>query len=77
MATKKTSVHGFTVEYEENFYPGIEYLKSDLQYNEAKVIFEMAKIKGSAEFEDDEDRDWTILYNKSKGIFTLIRRSGE
>jgi len=74
MAIKKVNVHGFTVEYEENLRAGIEYLKYDLDFNEAKIFFEAARRHGKADFEDDADRDWRLIYNRSKGIYTLVRR---
>lgn len=77
MAIKKESVHGFWVEFEENLRDGIRYLREDLQYGEAKTLFDAARLRGSAEFEDDYDRDWTIIYNRGKGTYTLIRRKRE
>ncbi len=77
MAQKKESVHGFWTEFEEKDRDGIRYLRDDLQYNEAKTLFDAARLRGSAEFEDDFDRDWTIIYNRDKGTYTLIRRQRE
>jgi len=48
-----------------------------LQYEEARTLFDAARLKGNAEFEDDQDRDWTLIYNKEEGIYTLIRRQRE
>lgn len=77
MATKKESIHGFWIEFDEKLRDGIRYLRDDLQYNEAKTLFDAARLRGSAEFEDDYDRDWTIIYNRQKGTFTLILRQRE
>ena len=77
MATKKARIYGFSVEYDEKFKEGIRYLRSDLQYREAKVIFDAARFKGKAEFEDDRDWDWTLVYNRGKGTYTLVRRKRE
>ena len=74
MAIQKTNIHGFIVEYEDNVKAGIEYLKYDLDFNEAKVFFDAARRDGKADFEDDEDRDWRLIYNRSKGNYTLVRR---
>lgn len=71
MATE-TTVHGFKVRYEEENSEGIKYLRDDLSYEEAKVFFDQAKIKGSAQFEDDLDRDFTLLYQS--GVYVLMRR---
>lgn len=73
----KESVHGFWVEFEEKDRDGIRYLRDDLQYKEAKSLFDAARLTGSAEFEDDYDRDWSLIYNHDVGTFTLIRRERE
>ena len=77
MGIKKEQVYGFWVIFEEEFRPGINYLENDLQINEAKTIFNAAKQNGFAEFEDDSDRDWTLLYNKNDYTYTLIKRNRE
>ena len=69
---EKTNVHGFNMDYEENAMEGIRYLRDDLDFNEAKVFFDQSREKGSAEFEDDEDRQFTLFYKD--GIYTLSRR---
>ena len=69
---EKTTVHGFTVAYEKNAYEGITHLRNDLDYNEARVFFDQARSRGSAQFEDDEDRQFTIIYQNS--LYILIRR---
>lgn len=69
---QKTTIHGFQVEYEENGYEGIRYLREDLDYNEARVFFDQAKLKGSAGFEDDQDRQYTLVYRT--GLYVLMRR---
>ena len=69
---KKTTVHGFNVEYEENALEGIRYLRDDLDFSEAEIFFDRARYKGSARFEDDEDRQYTLLYKN--WIYTLVRR---
>lgn len=77
MPIKKARVHGFWVEFEEEAKEGLRHLRDDLQYNEARTLFDAARLKGSAEFEDDRDRDWTLTYNRSKGTYTLVRRERE
>jgi len=73
----KESVHGFVVQFEEKDRDGVRYLRDDLQYNEAKTIFDAARIRGNAEFEDDYDRDWTLIHNSDMGNYTLVRRQRE
>jgi len=77
MEVKKESIHGFWVEFDEELRDGIRYLRDDLQYREAKSLFDAARLTGSAEFEDDYDRDWTLTYNSGEGTYTLIRRERE
>lgn len=68
----KTTVHGFPVTYESNAQSGVDHLRDDLSFSEARVFFDQARMRGSAEFEDDEDRQYTLLYQG--GTYTLIRR---
>lgn len=69
---EKESIHGFTVAYEKNAVEGIEYLRDDLDSAEARVFFDQARQRGSAQFEDDEDRQYTLLYQN--GNYALARR---
>jgi hypothetical protein len=77
MAVKKEQVHGFWLIYEEELRDGVRYLRDDLQYGEAKTLFDAARLDGIAEFEDDQDRDWSLIYNRQEGTYTLIRRQRE
>lgn len=72
----KETVHGFYVNFEESDRLGINYLREDLQYREAKTIFDAARMNGSSHFEDDYDQDWTITHN-ADGTYALTRRPGE
>jgi len=77
MNLRKEPVHGFTVIFDKDFRKGIDYLRDDLQREEAKVIFYSARRNKNAEFEDDHDRDWTLIYNEGEGTYTLIKRERE
>ncbi len=68
----KTTVHGYTVAYEENATEGIAHLRDDLDSSEAGVFFDQARRNGSAPFEDDEDHQFTLIYQD--GAYTLVRR---
>lgn len=68
-----TNVHGVRIRYDKTTEHGIYYLKNDLSANEAKVIIEHARTRGSAEFEDDQDRDYTLTRG-ADGTFTLVLR---
>ncbi len=69
---EKTEVHIFYIDYKENAIEGIRHLRDDLDFNEAKIFFDQARQKGAAEFEDDEDRQYTLIYKA--GNYTLVRR---
>lgn len=69
---QKTTIHGFSVNYEDNASGGVSHLRDDLDYNEAKVFFDQARTRGSAQFEDDEERQFTLACQN--GAYTLIRR---
>lgn len=77
MNIKKENIHGFWLQFDEEARDGVRYLYSDLQREEAKTLFDAARLRGSAEFEDDYDRDWTIVYNRGDNTYTLIRRQRE
>ncbi len=71
--TQITDVHGVRIRYDKTTEHGVYYLKNDLSANEARVIIEYAKMRGSAEFEDDQDRNYTLIKGVD-GIFTLVLR---
>ncbi len=73
MTIKKTIIHGTPVYYEENAKAGAEYLAYDLQFEEAAVFFRYARANGSAKFEDDQERQFTLIYNPD-GTYLLKRR---
>lgn len=70
---KKRQIKGYTVFYNEDSVEGANYLDHDLDYKEAEVFFRAARERGSVDFEDDNDRDFTLKRN-SDGTYTLIRR---
>jgi len=84
---EKINVHGFNVVCEENAAEGIRYLvkehslfstprsarvRDDMDFNEARVFFDQARTKSFSQFEDDEDRQYTLFYKG--GSYTLARR---
>ena len=77
MATKKELIYGFWVIFDEESRNVVNYLRNDLQKNESATLFDAARLRGSAEFEDDQDRDWTLVYNKKDNNFTLFPRKKE
>ena len=77
MKIKKEKVYGFLVRFEQDLREGIRYLRNDLQREEAKTLFDAARLRGSAEFEDDEDRDWTLMYIRGDNSYVLTLRQRE
>jgi len=74
MNIKKESIHGFWLTFDEEMRDGVRYLRDDIQLGEAKTLFDAARLRGEAEFEDDHERNWTIIYNRNDGTYTLLRR---
>ena len=70
---ERIKVHGFYTDYEKGDIEGIRYLTEDLDYNEAKVFFEHAKNYGESQFEDDNERQFTLTHKS--GVYTLTRRN--
>ena len=77
MEIKKEKVYGFLVRFEQDLREGVRYLSDDLQEEEAKTLFDAARLRGSAEFEDDEDRDWTLTYVRGDDSYILTLRQRE
>ncbi len=70
---RKATIHGAIVYFEDNATTGVNYLLYDLQFEEAAVFFRYARAHGSAQFEDDHERQFTLFYN-SDGTYLLKRR---
>ncbi|USN53482.1 MAG: hypothetical protein H6760_04990 [Candidatus Nomurabacteria bacterium] len=73
MEEKHRDVHGHKVFYAEEAKRGVEYLDNALDYKEAEVFFRDAKSHGESEFEDEDRRNFTLVYNKN-GTYTLVYR---
>ncbi len=76
MSIKDRDVHGHKVSGEDDAKEGINYLDHDIQYKEAEVFFDQARQKGLAQFEDDQGRNYTLIYNKD-GTYRIERRSAD
>ena len=67
-------IHGIKVEYESedrHIRDGINYLDNKIEPLEAKVFFAQAHDKKSAQFEDNENHQFTLIY-KGNNIYLLI-----
>ena len=70
-------INYYRIKYEDqetDISYAIDYLRDDLKIDEAKVFFEQAKATGQAQFEDDDDRQFTLQYNSGDNYYTLIKR---
>jgi len=70
---EETYIHNFKVSYDKDASNGIYYLKHDLDRKECLVFFEQAKRKKTADFEDQQERQYTLSYNNYNS-YTLMRR---
>jgi len=69
---KETYIHGFKVKYEDNAYSGARYLAYNLEYNEARIFFDRARSRGSAPFETNYGKDYTLFYED--GCYIIRKR---
>ena len=73
---QQTYLNGYYLKYEDSetgINYGLDYLRYKLQPAESVVFFNQARAAGQAQFEDDYDRQFTLMYN-SDGTFTLLKR---
>lgn len=71
--SKTQDVHGHKVDFDDDAKHGVEFLDHRLEYQEAEIFFRQAKSRGSAEFEDQDGRDYTLQYDPS-GRYSVLRR---
>lgn len=69
----KRDIHGFSVLSDESVKHGLDYLDYDLQYEEAKVFFDEARLRGEAQFEDDHEHQY-VLRRNDDGTYALTGR---
>lgn len=70
-------INGLKVEFESedrHIKDGLNYLDDKIQTEEAKVFFKQAKEKKSAQFEDTQNHQFTLMY-KGSDVYVLISRS--
>jgi len=72
---KRIFLDGFYLNYPATdiAYRGVKYLRDDLSGDETKVFFNQARVKGAADFEDEHERNYRIIYKS--GIYSLELRS--
>ncbi len=72
----RESIHGFITTYDETARIGVRWLRDRLQFDEARVLYDEAHMRGEAPFEDDLRNDFTLVYNRDN-TYTLIFRKRE
>lgn len=78
LGRRKEMIHGFWVYLDESLrYTALPYLRDDLQREEALTLFDAARLRGEAYFEDDQDRDSALIYKPNDGTYDLIQRTRE
>lgn len=67
----KTTIQGHVVSYEQNASRGIRYLTQMIDPKEAKVFFDQAYSRGSADFEDQMGVNYRLTLSGPE--YQLIR----
>jgi hypothetical protein len=72
-------VHGHHVEYDPHdpnhmdHHDGLDHLTHRIDKDEAEVLFRQAKEHGSAQFETQLGKNYTVVHNPN-GTFTVAKR---
>jgi hypothetical protein len=53
--------------------PAVQYLRNDLQAEEARIFFDQARARGQVDFEDEQENNFTLVYNRG-GFYTIVFR---
>ena len=70
---KRMWIKEYYINYnEEDAQTGMEYLRDNLSYEEARVFFDDARNTGSAPFKSDRGEHFELTYEN--GEYTLKRR---
>ncbi len=68
----ETTIHGFIVAYDEESAEGVNFLRDQLKFDEAKIFFDQAERKKSVELKDDQNRLYRLSYAKNKYSLSRI-----
>jgi len=69
----RIELHGHQVEHDEGDHHGYDYLAHKIQAEEAEVLFHHAKAHGSAQFETQTGKNYSVVHNDN-GTFTIKKR---
>jgi len=70
----RIELYGHPVYHEDSDHDGYDYLAHKIQAEEAKVLFEYARVHGSAEFETHLSKNYTLTHNNSAGTYSIVKR---
>jgi hypothetical protein len=71
---RRESIHGFITLYTNEADFAAQYLRSDLGPEEARTIYDAARLTGQAHFEDDREGQYTLVYNRGANTYTIVVR---
>lgn len=71
---QKRWAHDFLVHHGEETKGGAEHLSYDLDREEAKTLFDQARADGKAEFQDKNQKNFTLKYDFGSGKYTVEKR---
>lgn len=72
---RKEKIQGFLVSFDDSLRnTAVYYLQRDLNPAAARTLFEAARTRGEAHFEDDRERRFILIYNRSDGTYDLEER---
>jgi hypothetical protein len=71
---QRTEIDGHPVYHDDEDHHGVEYLNSKIDRNEAKVLFDYAKTHGTAEFETQGGKNYSLVHNNEKGNYEIVKR---
>jgi hypothetical protein len=76
MEEKYISVGGYYMYYEDNAYYGADYLQSKLDAHEGEIapIISSAMRDGKFNFEDQNGKNYSLIYDQANNKFRIISR---
>ena len=70
----RTEIDGHPVYYNDEDDHGVEYLSRKIDRGETKVLFDYAKTHGTAEFETQGGKNYSLVHNNEKGNYEIVKR---
>ncbi len=70
----RTEIHGHPVYYEKDDHPALDYLTKKIDGAEVTMLFDYAKTHGTAEFETQGGKNYSLVHNRKQGNFEIVKR---